>query len=203
MAAARGPNADAVRPSRTRRHDAPSHTQPCSLTLAHPTAMAGTHLPVAIHPSQGVPAPRPPLTLPRLCGATLFDEDFDRVAKEMADATNQWKKLDDHAQLMDPNTKPPDSNGHPYIPGAAMFESKTINAGTVCLSERKGLDAGARRTRLSQSWCATRPTRLSTKSKVRCGGAHGRARVHTCLPARGWQDVQWRISAGPPCLRSC
>ena len=59
------------------------------------------------------------------------DEDFDRIAKEMAAATEQWKKLDDHAQRMDPTAKPPDSNGLPYIPGAAMFESQTINAGTI------------------------------------------------------------------------
>ena len=59
------------------------------------------------------------------------DEDFDRVAKEMADANNQWKRLDDHPQLMDPSNKPPDSNGNPYIPGAAMFVSTTINAGSI------------------------------------------------------------------------
>ena len=37
---------------------------------------------------------------------------------------------------MDPTAKPPDSNGHPYIPGAAMLESKTINAGTIFVGEK-------------------------------------------------------------------
>ena len=83
------------------------------------------------------------------------DEDFDRAAKEMADANNQWKRLDDHPQLMDPSNKPPDSNGNPYIPGAAMFVSTTIDPGTIFVGEQKDLDAGARRTRLSQSCCAT------------------------------------------------
>ena len=64
------------------------------------------------------------------------DEDFDRVAKEMADANNQWKRLDDHPQLMDPSNKPPDSNGNPYIPGAAMFVSTTVNAGTIFVGKQ-------------------------------------------------------------------
>ena len=70
------------------------------------------------------------------------DEDFDRVAKEMADANNQWKRLDDHPQLMDPSNKPPDSNGNPYIPGAAMFVSTTINAGTMFIGEHTMWPAG-------------------------------------------------------------
>ena len=96
---------------------------------------AGTYLRVAIHPSRGGPC----ATTSTHAAPPMWrnvDEDFDRVAKEMAAATDQWKKLDDHAQLMDPTAKPPDSNGHPYIPGAAMLESKTINAGTIFVGEK-------------------------------------------------------------------
>ena len=112
-------------------------TQPQTLTLAHLTALAaGTHFRVAIHPSREVPAPRPPLTLPHDREWRNDDEDYARVAKEMADAQNQWKRLDDHPHLTSAMNKPPDSNGNPYIPGAAMFLSLTISPGTIFVGER-------------------------------------------------------------------
>ena len=55
----------------------------------------------------------------------------------MANAQDKWKRLDDHPHLMDPFKKPgdantvPDSNGNPYIAGAAMFLSTTISPGTI------------------------------------------------------------------------
>ena len=49
----------------------------------------------------------------------------------MANAQDKWKRLDDHPHLMDPMKKPPDSNGNPYIAGAAMFLSTTISPGTI------------------------------------------------------------------------
>ena len=54
----------------------------------------------------------------------------------MADAQNQWKRLDDHPHLTSAMNKPPDSNGNPYIPGAVMFPSLTIVPGTIFVGER-------------------------------------------------------------------
>merc|ERR1712086_789436 len=82
-------------------------------------------------------------------GWRSVDEEHARYERDTANAQDKWKRLDDHPHLMDPFKKPgdantvPDSGGNPYIEGAAMFLSMTINPGTIFVG-----------TQGSGRWCA-------------------------------------------------
>jgi len=63
------------------------------------------------------------------------DETMEQ-AYDVKEANDAWKKLDLHRELMGPDKKPANSDGQPYIQGAKMFESATLNPGAVFLGEK-------------------------------------------------------------------
>ena len=110
-------------------------------------------------PSGGYPPqPAGPCTSTSTHAAPLLwrndDADFERMAKEMAAATDRWKQLDDHSQLMDPTVKPPDSNGLSRISQEPRCLSPRQSPPARYSSDRKAPDAGTRSAKLSRSYSA-------------------------------------------------
>ena len=106
---------------------------------AHQSAATGTPFSrVGYLPSGGYP-PQPggPCNATSAPAASLSEwRGGDEMEHEVKVANDAWKKLDVHPELMDPAKKPEDPDGLPYIKGAKMFRSATLNPGAVFLGEK-------------------------------------------------------------------
>ena len=129
----------------------PGSMPPGNMLLGYPPAppqmYASTPLgPGGYPPPSGYPPqPEGPCTSTSAHAAPLSWRDVgneeQRMAQELAEAKDLWKKLDHHPHLMNLKAKPEwtgmnESEGLPYIEGADMFVSQTLTPGTMFVGEQ-------------------------------------------------------------------